>query len=79
MEVNGHADICHVARTSSSCRCIRPVSDVGGAELTGGGYKTSSEEGYGRIHPIGEVSNEYKPMLALLIGKWDKLPAIPIM
>ena len=37
--------------------------------LTDGDYKTSSEEGYGRICPIGEVSNEYKLLVSsFLIG-----------
>lgn len=38
-------------------------------ELTECNYETSSEAGYGRISPIGEVSNEYKLLVSsFLIG-----------
>lgn len=64
-------DICHMTRTSfvlAYLPCIRHWRSQP-RKLTNGEYKTSSEEGYGRICPIGEVSDGYKLLVrSFLIG-----------
>lgn len=71
VEVNGHAG--YMPRGSdivcAGVSALYQTLEQSAKELTGGEYKTSSEEGYGRICPIGEVSNEYKLLVSsFLIG-----------
>lgn len=71
VEVSGHAG--YMPRGSdivcAGVSALYQTLKESAKELTDGEYKTSSEEGYGRIWPIGEVSDEYKLLVSsFLIG-----------
>lgn len=71
VEISGHAGHSPIG-TDIVCAGISALYQTlveSAMELTDGTYKTSSEAGYGRICPIGEVSNEYKLLVSsFLIG-----------
>ena len=62
VEVTGHAG--YLPRGSdivcAGVSALYQTLEESAKALTDGEYKTSSEVGFGRICPIGEVSNEYK-------------------
>lgn len=71
VEVTGHAGYSPLGSdiVCAGVSALYQTLEQSAKELTGGEYKTSSEEGYGRICHIGEVSNEYKLLVSsFLIG-----------
>ena len=71
VEVNGHAGYMPHGSdiVCAGVSALYQTLEQSAEELTDGDYKTSSETGYGRICPIGEVSNEYKLLVSsFLIG-----------
>ncbi|WP_455015267.1 ribosomal-processing cysteine protease Prp [Mogibacterium diversum] len=71
VEVNGHAGYMPHGSdiVCAGVSALYQTLEQSAKELTDSDYKTSSEAGYGRICPIGEVSNEYKLLVSsFLIG-----------
>lgn len=71
VEVNGHAGYMPHGSdiVCAGVSALYQTLEESAKELTNGEYKTSSEEGYGRICPIGEVSDGYKLLVrSFLIG-----------
>ena len=71
VEVDGHAGYMPHGSdiVCAGVSALYQTLEESAKELTGGEYKTSSEAGYGRICPIGEVSEEYKLLVSsFLIG-----------
>ena len=71
VEVSGHAG--YLPRgfdiVCAGVSALYQTLEQSAEELTNGDYKISSEGGYGRICPIGEVSDGYKLLVSsFLIG-----------
>ena len=71
VEVSGHAGHSPIGTdiVCAGVSALYQTLEQSAEELTDGDYKTSSGAGFGRICPIGEVSNEYKLLVSsFLIG-----------
>lgn len=71
VEVTGHAGYLPLGSdiVCAGVSALYQTLEQSAEELTDGDYKTSSGAGFGRICPIGEVSNEYKLLVSsFLIG-----------